>query len=92
MAKSKKQVEKAIKKHILETFSKFVKSNKRHPTEAELQKLGITRNAVRWHFNTVKELKVAARAAHPNYFKDIIDETLFTKKNHKKLEKETERS
>lgn len=85
---SKEKDDKKVKKHILETFAKFVRSNKRHPTEAELQKMGVTRNAIRWHFNTVKELKVVAREEYPQYFKDIIDETLFTKKNLKKLETE----
>lgn len=77
------------KKFILDTFVNFVKENKRSPTEAELQNRGVTRNAVRWHFNTVKELKLQARDKNPEVFKNIIDESTFTKKNFDRLEKLT---
>lgn len=75
------------KKFILNTFINFVKENRRNPTEAELQAAGVTRHAVRWHFNSVKELKMIARETEPNLFKNIIDESTFTKKNFDKLEK-----
>ena len=84
-----KKTKKNPKKDILDTFVKFVREHKRNPTEAELQKLNITRNAIRWHYDTVKNLKTAARTNHPDVFKNIIDETLFTKKNFDKLTKIT---
>lgn len=81
--------EKVTKNIILETFVSFVKKNGRNPTEAELQKLGISRNAIRWHFDTVKDLKSEARKKNPDVFKHIIDESSFTKKNFAKLSKLT---
>lgn len=81
--------DKATKKFILETFIDFAKENNRYPSEAELQKLGVTRNATRWHFDTVKSLKLESRKLNPEAFKNIIDETSFTKKNFDRLTKLT---
>lgn len=74
------------REEILKIYANFVKAKKRTPSESELQKLKVTRNATRWHFNTVREMKEGAREAYPDIFKNIIDETLFNKKNFAKLE------
>lgn len=71
---------------VFDVYVKFMKDRKRVPTEAELQKLGVSRNAVRWHFDSPKDLKVKVREKHPDLFKHIIDESVFTKANFKKLE------
>lgn len=71
---------------IFDTFVKFMTQRKRVPTEAELQKLGVSRNAVRWHFDSPKDLKIKVREKHPELFKHIIDESVFTKANFKKVE------
>lgn len=71
---------------IFDTFVKFLKDRKRNPTEAELQKLGVSRNAIRWHFDSVKDLKIKVREKHPELYKHIIDESVFTKDNFRKLE------
>ena len=79
--------EKVSKEKILQVYRDFVKKYKRTPTAAELQKNGITRNATRWHFETVKNMKDAARAKYPKVFENIIDESLFTEKNLEKIQK-----
>ncbi len=93
---SKKKIEKklspeqqadATKKKILATYITFVKRCKRHPTEAEMQREEISRGAIRWHFGSPKGLKEAARKKQPEAFVNILDETLFTKKNFKKLKR-----
>lgn len=71
---------------VLKTYIALVKKLKRSPTEAELQSKGVTRHAVRWSFGNPIGLKEAARKADPEAFKNIIDETLFTPENFKKLE------
>jgi len=71
---------------ILKLYATFVRKNKRNPTEADLQKLGVTRNTVRHLFETVRDMKEAAREAYPKVFENIIDETLFNKKNFAKIE------
>lgn len=89
--KSQKQLEQEAqsaekKAKILKVFVDFVKKKKRNPTEAELQKLGITRNAVRYHFDTVRDMKEVAHETYPKVFENIIDEMVFSKKNYEKLQ------
>lgn len=95
MAKAKKQVSKKklmdmkneqTAQSIFDIYVKFLKEKKRNPTEAELQKLGVSRNAVRWHFDSPKDLKIKVREKHPDLFKHIIDDSVFTKDNLKKIQ------
>jgi hypothetical protein len=76
------------RKNILKVYSDFVKKNKRNPTHAELQGLGVSRNALRWHFGTYRDLKQEARKLNPKAFEHIIDETLFNPFNFSVLEDE----
>jgi hypothetical protein len=75
------------KRLILEEFVKFVKKNKRYPTEVDLKSIGITRNAVLWHYGTVKDLRTVARKKYPSIFKNFIDDSIFTHKNFNNLKK-----
>lgn len=85
--KTAKQSREEKRQLILETFVKLVKKLKRNPTESELQAAGVTRHATRYHFGNPTGLKEEARKVAPDAFANIIDETLFTHKNFKKLEK-----
>lgn len=76
------------KANILKVFAKLIKAKRMTPSRTELHKAGITQDMYRHHFKTIAGLKEAARVAFPEAFIGLIDETVFTPKNIKKLKAE----
>ena len=76
------------KNEILEKVCDFVKENKKSPTGPDLRRLGISQSVWAYHFGTLVALKELCREKYPDVFKNIVDESLFTKKNYDKLKNE----
>lgn len=71
---------------ILKDYATFVKKNGRHPSRAELTRLGISRDSMRWNFGNMKGLKQAAKEKYPEIFKNVIDADFFTEERTRTLE------
>lgn len=70
---------------ILDKYVGFVKKKNAHPSRADMQKLGVSRDKIRHHFGSHLSFKKQARLHEPKAFENIVDESLFTAKNFKKL-------
>lgn len=75
-----------IKNKLLKSYAKLAKTLGHYPSIADLEKIGITRNAFRHHFHTHKEFKDLAKEAYPDSFKEVIDETRFNEDILNKLQ------
>ena len=78
------------KDNLLKAVADFVDKYKRFPNNSELTvSSNMSYASVRHHFGTILNMKEKCRESHPNTFKNIVDETLFNKKNYEKLKDAT---
>ncbi len=91
VASKKDRIVEAQTKHVDEVLLGYAKACKkvgRHLTWAELTaSTGFTRDQVKAHFHSFGSLMESAKKAHPDYFKEIIDD-LHTPKRFKALKDE----
>lgn len=87
---AKKKIEDP-KSKIIDIFTELLVEKKMTPTRVEMLSKGITRDMIRHHFGTVFKLRMAAKAANPKAFENVIDETVFTPKNFAKLKSSTKK-
>ncbi len=74
-----------LRRSILDRYAKAAHKAVRHLTYGEFAKLGVTRDVVRHHFNSMGAMRDAAKAAFPEAFRNIIDD-LFTPKRFAELQ------
>ena len=84
--KSKKQ--KVTKQTIAKIYMAFVRENTAAPTRNELMKLKVTISEVRHHYITFEALHLEMRDKYPKAFRNVVDETIFSKENFEKLKQE----
>lgn len=70
---------------ILKSYVSWVKKNGMHPRRTDLAKMGVTREAVRYHYGNYILLRAEAKKLYPEAFKNIIDESFFTVERTKRL-------
>lgn len=75
-----------IKAKIVKTYLRAVKKYKRVPTESELRDLGLTRHTIRWHFKNPQALRAHCKEVAPEYFENLIDESVFNDEQMAELE------
>ncbi len=75
----------AEQEKILTSYVKLAKKLGAHPTIADVDKAGVTRNKVRHHFRTYDDMRKMAKKFDPKAFENIIDEELFTPKNFRSV-------
>lgn len=76
------------KKLLIEKYCKIADKKGFHPSRSDLAAAKITRDKIRHHFISLVGLKKAAVEAFPKIFEGILDESIFTPKNFKKLQVE----
>lgn len=76
------------KVRILDIFVKLIKEKKMTPSRLELKEAGVSKDQYQKYFGSIVKLKEAARIYRPEAFTNLIDETVFTPKNVRKLKGE----
>jgi hypothetical protein len=86
--KDSKQINVKEKTKILDKYAKFVGAKGFYPNLADMLKIGIDRNKIRYYFGTQADLKDEAKKHAPKSFAKVVDESLFTPKQFKALREE----
>lgn len=79
------------KVRIIDIFLRLIKIKKMTPSRSELMRAGVSRDNYRQYFGTIADLREAARLKDSKAFDNMIDETVFTPKNIKKLKDEAKK-
>jgi len=66
------------KNTILKKYVQLAKTKQRDISIKDLQEVGVTRDMVTHHFNSLSELDKQAREKHPESFKDVRLETIYS--------------
>lgn len=88
LEKSKKEIKEKQKNSLIEKYIALSKKLKRLPENSELEKGGLTRNAIREHFKNQTELHTYMLDKHDKELPSIFNEASFTEERLKHTVKE----
>jgi len=77
----KKPVFSPTQLEIIRAYIKLIGKRIIHPSLTDLEKIGITKAKIRHHFQTLQDLREAAKAYSPDTFLNIIDSSIFSPKH-----------
>ncbi len=78
----------AARVKVLDKYCALAERKMAHPTRPDMHKAGYNRDRIRQLFGSHTEMKDAAKKYKPDAFKNIVEETFFTRKKFEELRTE----
>jgi hypothetical protein len=74
------------KDSIALSYATLARKNRKHPSRADLKKVGVSRDMVRDHFGDMESLKSASKELYPRFFDKIVEPEIFADSAHRELQ------